>query len=230
MASFILDRKKPHSAQRRGIRLDRLLQPNKPPPIMLLQQPIRLLIRNLTQIPATLPVLGKTLTGILFSQNSQDIVPVERLRKSEKPLAIAARVHESNDVQFRRVPHVDEPLRRHAVEDRRVAFVQPYDEGARARRVFRARLQDRAEIRIGEHGGDLEGWGGFFHDFPDGALGMGFGGAVDGETGGVGFVGGAAGGVVPGVWVDFDDFVRFGEEGGGAAGGVDYRFDACLSL
>lgn len=94
------------SDHRRYALLERLLQAHKTMPIMLPQQLLSLLIRNLRHI------LPKVPARLKLPEHRKKMVVALRRSETEYPIAIARRVNQRGDVQFRIVGDVDEVLRR----------------------------------------------------------------------------------------------------------------------
>jgi len=123
------------------------------------------------------------------------------------------------------IPHINEILRRHRLEHTRVPVPELEHPASGAGLLLTSGTQDGSHVSVRQDGGDLERWISFFNCFPNGALGFGFGGAVDVPTVGFG-LGVGDDDVVPGFFGDVDDFVGLRHESGGAGGGVDEGFDA----
>jgi len=206
----------------RNALLDSLLPTREPMPIVLPQQLLSALPRNNTTILSHILILAKVPTRFQLPQNSKYAVPSEGSGKSENALAVAIGVGQSDDVQFGIIAHVDEVLRWHDGEEVFFPLVSRLQPVARA--VARGAYAV-AEVGVGEHGGDLEGWVGFFDRFPERALGFGFAGGVDlvaRRSAGADLF---QHGVVPGVLRDGDFFVRNRRKGCGAGGRHDQGFD-----
>lgn len=146
---------------------------------MLLQKLLGVLVRNLTQITTlTIEVFVERHAWVLLSENGKHIIPIVGLGKSEYTLAIALWIDETDEMEFRSVPYVDEILWRHLVHIL-LAFEKTTDPAGGAGRKFGTRLQDGTKVGVGKDGRNLEWWVRFLDCLPECPLGLSLGRTVD---------------------------------------------------
>ena len=129
---------------------------------MLLQQLLRLTVRDLTHIPPVLSVSQERLAWLQLPEDCQDVVAVVRRGISEDPLSVTRRINKGGDVQLCVIADVDKPLR-WEVERVIFAVVEVRDPAASAVVIG---LQDVSEVTVRQDGCNLEFRRGFFDSIP----------------------------------------------------------------
>jgi len=123
-------------------------------PVVLPQQFLSLLVRNLSNILTIISILPKVPARLKLPEHRQQMIVTLRRSESKNPLTIARRVDERGDVQLRIVGDIDEVLRRER-QELVLTSVGTDDPICSAIACF---SEASAVVDAGEDGGGLEWW------------------------------------------------------------------------